>query len=255
MDSFLSWVGGKRQLRKTICEQFPENFNRYVEPFGGAGWVLFYKTRHASEEVYNDINGQLVNLFRCVKHHPEAIRKELEFALNSREIFSWLRGVKTDGVTDIQRAARYLYLIKTSYGSEGKHFGPKSRNMNKLCDISDASRRLNAVVIENLSFDVLIDRYDAHDALFYCDPPYFGAERFYDTGDFVFDESQHAALRDILAGIKGRFILSYNDCPFVRGLYAGFKIDGVSRQNNLDRYGMKKSYRELIIRNYELPDA
>ena len=86
MDSFIAWVGGKKLLRKEIVSRFPEKFNRYVEVFGGAAWVLFYK-EVSKNEVYNDINGELVNLFRCVKYHPEAIEKELEFVLNSRETF------------------------------------------------------------------------------------------------------------------------------------------------------------------------
>ena len=89
MDSFISWIGGKKLLRNKILSLFPEKkeFNRYVEVFGGAGWVLFASERHAETEVYNDMDGRLVNLFRCVKYHPDALQKELEFTLNSREQF------------------------------------------------------------------------------------------------------------------------------------------------------------------------
>jgi len=72
MESFISWIGGKKSLRKAICERMPESdtikIEKYVEVFGGAGWVLFHKDRHATLEVYNDINSHLVNLFKCVKH-------------------------------------------------------------------------------------------------------------------------------------------------------------------------------------------
>jgi len=72
MNSFISWVGGKKLLRNKIIEEFPvtDKYGRYIEVFGGAGWVLFSRDKHASLEVYNDVNGQLVNLFRCVKYHP-----------------------------------------------------------------------------------------------------------------------------------------------------------------------------------------
>lgn len=71
MDSFISWIGGKKLLRKRVVEEFPDSntYDRYVEVFGGAGWVLFSKDKHAEMEVYNDANGNLVNLFRCVKYH------------------------------------------------------------------------------------------------------------------------------------------------------------------------------------------
>jgi DNA adenine methylase len=93
MNSFISWIGGKKLLRKKILENFPEQktFTRYVEVFGGAGWVLFASNKHAEMEVYNDINGNLVNLFRCTKYHPEALQKELEFTLMSREWFLMLK--------------------------------------------------------------------------------------------------------------------------------------------------------------------
>ena len=75
MNSFISWIGGKKLLKRKIIEQFPKNFDRYIEVFGGAGWVLFDKEKHADMEVYNDMNGELVNLFRCVKYHPDAFTK------------------------------------------------------------------------------------------------------------------------------------------------------------------------------------
>lgn len=74
MDSFISWVGGKKALRKIILEQFPAEYGRYIEVFGGAGWILFAKERRVKLEVYNDMDGRLVNLFRCVKYHPEALQ-------------------------------------------------------------------------------------------------------------------------------------------------------------------------------------
>lgn len=108
MDSFISWVGGKKALRRTILEQFPAEYGRYIEVFGGAGWILFAEGRKVKLEVYNDAEGSLVNLFRCVKYHPEALQKELEWILNSREQFFDARE-DARGLTDIQRAARFLF--------------------------------------------------------------------------------------------------------------------------------------------------
>ena len=117
MNSFITWIGGKRLLRKRILAEFPEEgtYKRYIEVFGGAGWVLFAKDRHAEMEVYNDVNGQLVNLFRCVKYHPEELQKELDWVLMSRDIFESAIQ-KVEGLTDIQRAARFWISIKESFG-------------------------------------------------------------------------------------------------------------------------------------------
>lgn len=119
MNSFISWIGGKRLLRNKILDEFPNKgtYDRYIEVFGGAGWVLFgAEDRHTELEVYNDINGNLVNLFKCVKYHPEALQKELEFIFMSREQFFDAKSqMETKGLTDIQKATRLvLFVIPTS---------------------------------------------------------------------------------------------------------------------------------------------
>ena len=224
MDSFIGWIGGKKLLRKAICDRFPDKISKYVEVFGGAGWVLFYREKHAGFEVYNDINSHLVSLFRCIKYHPEAVSDEMKYLLNSREIFGCFKNQEFSGLTDIQKAARFLYLIKASYGSKFGTYGARPRNIGRsdVFKTKTVQKRLESVVIENKSFEALIKQYDSPDTLFYCDPPYYGSEKYYDTGDFVFNESQHIALNRILSGIKGRFVLSYNDCPFIRELYGEF---------------------------------
>jgi DNA adenine methylase len=124
MDSFLAWVGGKRLLRNEIVSRFPaDSFKKYVEVFGGAGWVLFARPRHAETEVYNDVNDGLTNLFRIVKYHPDALERELDCLLNARETFEIFRHGDGLGLTDIQRAARFLYLTRLSYGAKGADFG------------------------------------------------------------------------------------------------------------------------------------
>lgn len=87
MNSFISWIGGKKLLRKHILELFPEEYSRYIEVFGGAGWVLFGDERKGVLEVYNDINSDLVNLYRCIKYHPGEMQKELQGVFTSRELF------------------------------------------------------------------------------------------------------------------------------------------------------------------------
>ena len=84
MDSFISWIGGKKLLRKAITERFPESesYDRYIEVFGGAGWVLFSKDLHAKCEIFNDIDSNLVNLYRCLKYHREALEKELQYTVH-----------------------------------------------------------------------------------------------------------------------------------------------------------------------------
>jgi len=250
MNSFLSWVGGKNYLKKEIVKRFPEKFDKYVEVFGGAAWVLFYKEK-SEYEVYNDLNGDLVNLFKCVKFHLPELKRELSGGINSRQLFNEMReSLNFIGLTDIQRAARFFIIIKTSYGSKGHHFGCKSRNYDGMIDYFDKVReRLGNVIIENMSFEKIIERYDKNDVLFYLDPPYYGSEKYYQA---EFSEDNHIKLAEMLKEVRGSFILSYNDCDYVRKLYSQFNIETVERFSNLNsRYTNKdRRYRELIIRNY-----
>lgn len=227
---------------------FPSTFDRYIEVFGGAGWVLFAGEKHAPLEIYNDANGDLVNLFRVVKYHAAELQRELSLTLNSREVFSQLRPqLDSPGLTDIQRAAKFFLLIRLSFGSDTRTFGCNMRNMGKMMGfLTVIEQRLNgvkSVVIEHKDFENLIKVCDRPGALFYCDPPYYNTESYYDA---KFIDADHLRLRDSLAAIKGRFILSYNDHPYVRELYKDFNITPVLRSNNLS----SGQYSELIITNY-----
>ncbi|MFL0197022.1 DNA adenine methylase [Clostridium sp. WILCCON 0269] len=251
MNSFIGWIGGKRLLRKEIVKRFPESFNRYIEVFGGAAWVLFSKEKLANMEVYNDINGDLVNLFRCVKYHCGELQKELSFMLNSRELFyDFASQYNTRGMTDIQRAARFFMMIKTSYGSDCRSYGCVKKDVNVMIQyLTDIQERLSGVVIENKDFQDLLKVYDKDDSLIYLDPPYYGTERYYQV---QFSDEDHERLSKVLRSVKGKFILSYNDCEFVRDLYKDFNIDEVERNHNLvGKYKDKEHrYSELIIMNY-----
>ena len=252
MDSFLSWIGGKKLLRQAIIENFLDKkaFSKYVEVFGGAGWVLFAKDRHAANEVYNDINSNLTNLFKCVKYHAEELQKELNFTINSRELFEeYISQVDSKGLTDIQRAARYFYIIKLSYGSKGGSFGAIKKDVEKMkLYLQKIQQRLTSVIIENKSFENIIDKYDSIETLFYLDPPYYKAEQYY-VSDFTQDH--HKLLNQLLKNIEGKFILSYNDDDYIRNLYKDFNITEIERNNNLtSRYSQNRRYKELLIKNY-----
>lgn len=249
MNSFISWIGGKKLLRKKILELFPESYTRYVEVFGGAGWVLFAEERKVELEVYNDVNSDLVNLYRIIKYHPEELQKELRYILMSREIFfDAVEQCEVRGMTDIQRAARFFITIKESYGNTLKSFGCVARDMNAMVEyLAGVSRRLNRVVIENQDFAKILKTYDQTGTLFYLDPPYYAAEKYY---QHRFRPEDHRRLRDSLRKIQGKFILSYNDCTEIRELYDGCRIETVERQNNLATKKESRRYKELLIRNY-----
>lgn len=251
MNSFIAWIGGKKNLRNVICNQFPKEYDQYVEVFGGAGWVLFNEERKGKTEVFNDYNSELINLYRCVKYHGTEVKRELQYMLNSREIFQdFLSQYNTRGLTDIQRAVRYFMIIKTSFGAKLQCFGCVKRNIENMTLMFDAiQERLNTVVIENLDFEKLIKMQDKEKTFFYLDPPYYGTEKYYKNVDFSKDD--HERLYNILKDIKGKFLLSYNDCDFIRELYKDFNIEEVSRFSNLTTIKEEtKEYKEILVKNY-----
>ena len=176
MESFIGWIGGKRALRRAILERFPDDeVGRYIEVFGGAAWVLFAKEKKANQlEVYNDINGNLVNLFRCVKYHCGELQRELEWMLTSREqFFDCLTQYQARGLTDIQRAARFFYAVKISFGCDNRTYATSSKQIDNAVEyMTKVQERLRGVNIENKDFADLIKVYDRPTALFYLDPPY-----------------------------------------------------------------------------------
>ncbi|MDE5619631.1 MAG: DNA adenine methylase, partial [Ruminococcus sp.] len=228
MKSFIPWVGGKSLLAKKIVALFPDDINRYIEVFGGGGSVMFCKEKHADLEVYNDFNSDLVNLFRCAKYHRAELQREISGYFNSREMFEDIKAkMNIRGFTDIQRAAMFYVRIKISYGSDIRTFSCKGNNLSSDY-LEPIEKRLKRVVIENKDFENLIKVYDRPKALFYCDPPYHKTENYYDA---TFTEADHERLKVILSGIKGRFVLSYNDDEYIRELYKDFKIIPIERQN------------------------
>ena len=255
INSFMAWVGGKKALRDEILARFPRNYKRYIEVFGGAGWVLFHKPPGNDFEVFNDFNGNLVNLYRCVREQPEALRNELRYMLNSRLDFEYMKGMLHSQAVlpDVRRAAYYYALIRYSYAAGTSTFGSQPHAMwNNFPLIESAAGRLQKVVIENKDCVKLIRQYDRPESFFYCDPPYYNADQYYEA---VSSEGfDHAGLADALLGIKGKFLLSYNDCPEIRALYdrPGIVVEGISRLSNIaQRYENGKQYPELLISNYD----
>lgn len=216
INSFMSWIGGKKSLRELIVSLFPLYYERYIEVFGGGGWVLFHKPPGNDFEVYNDFNGLLTNLYRCVREKPNELIDALYFVLNSREDFDIVKKAlaKDSPTSDVIRASYFYQLIRYSYASGLTSFGSQPHDMwSNFPLIEQAHRRLSKIVVENKDFEKLIRQYDRPVSFFYADPPYFETEKYYkNVGEDGFKKEDHIRLRDTLMGIEGKFLLSYNDC-------------------------------------------
>lgn len=245
MNSFIGWIGGKRALRDDIIARFPDFFERYIEVFGGAGWVLFGKDK-SKFEVFNDADSNLINLYRQIKYHHKELQAEID-KIHSRELFeNYKFSLKHENLSELQKAARYYYLIKHSFGSNRHSFATCTRHSNTRI-FDDVFERLKDVIIENQDFERIIKTYDRENALFYCDPPYVQTEKYY---DMCFTDTDHKRLKDALERIKGKFAVSYNDCEMIRELYKNYNIVALSRMNTLQGNNNSTEFKEILITNY-----
>ncbi|ACO74733.1 Probable methyltransferase [Laribacter hongkongensis HLHK9] len=249
----IPWLGGKRRLAKHILPLFPEH-TCYVEPFCGAAALYFLKEQ-TKVEVINDINGELVNLYRVIKNHPEEFARQFKFALSSRQIFKWMQITPEEILTDIQRAGRFYYLQKLCFGAkvESQTFGtaataPPRLNLLRLEeDLSAAHLRLSRTYIENLDWADCIRKYDREHTLVYCDPPYWGTEGY----GVEFDLHQYQRMSELAKSIKGHMIISVNDIPEMRQAFEGLTIERVDINYSVGGAGRSKDRKgELIIRNW-----
>ena len=243
-------VGGKSKLRKTILGMIPKH-TCYIELFFGAGWVYFGKET-SKIEVVNDIDKELINLFRTIKYHAPEIDRLLEYEFSGRDIFEEYKNCTLEYMTEIHRAIRFLYLITQSFGGKGNNYGygttTKSGQQIFYKDMLLKLRdRLKNTYVENLSFEKIIDKYDREHSFFFCDPPYI------ETCDYgnKFKEEEHRELSDKLKNLKGKFLLTINDHPLSRELYKDFNIKEVQVNYSVSKEAKARGkYNELIITNY-----
>lgn len=251
--NLIPYLGGKTRLAKTIVSKIPEH-TCYAEVFGGGGDILF-KKEPSQAEVINDINKDLVTLYRVVQHHLEEFLRYFKWALISRDEFQRQLKCDPETLTDIQRAARFFYLQKTGFGGKvtGRTFGysPKGKPRLNLIrleeDLSEIHLRLARVTIENLHYSDVLKRYDRDSTFFYLDPPYHKVEDYYGKG--IFAEDDFLKLSDILSGLKGTFMLSINDTPFIRDVFKNFKQEEIRVTYTVCKDANKR-VKELLISNY-----
>lgn len=256
--SFSGWVGGKSKLSKTIIDLMPDH-QHYIEVFAGAAWVLFRKTPSKCETI-NDVNGELINFYRTVKYHFDALVIELEHTLVSRQIYEDYQSISPQQLTEIQRATRFYYLLKLAFGNKvaEQNYAALSDHRLRLNianevqgRLKDVHQRLQHVNIEHSSYSDLIRRYDKASVLFYLDPPYFQTEHYY--GKDIFSRDDFVTLHDQLLNLKGKFILSINDLPETRALFSDFYITDRQIKWTLSRSKPTDSNngKELIITNFD----
>lgn len=250
----IRYHGGKFRIADWIISHFPQH-KMYIEPFGGGASVLL-KKQPSNIEVYNDLDEEVVNLFRVLRNPTQ--RKELEEQLYltpfSRSEFY---EAYNDVVDPVEKARRMIIRAQMGFGSAGATKGKTGFRMaggrKKNYEIalwgkypsrlSIIAERLKQVLIENQDALKIISYYDSNDALFFVDPPYVRSTRTANVTAYRFEMSddEHIALLDQLNQVKGKVILCgyeheiYNDrlpgwTKYTRSVQASGNRGGVTRQ-------------------------
>lgn len=246
------YVGGKRLLAKTLTPRIAAiPHGLYCEPFMGMGGIFFRRNARPKVEAINDRSKDVATFFRILQRHHQAFLDMLKWQLASRSEYERLLRVDPETLTDLERAARFLYLQKMSFGGkvDGRSFGiaataPAKFDMTKLVPLLEAAHeRLSGVYIECLRWQDFIERWDRPYALFFVDPPYYGVENYYGKDQFKREEFEELAER--LFRLKGKFIVTLNDVPVVRKLFAKAQIEAVTLTYSTSGHPTKG--KELII--------
>ena len=242
------WPGGKRKLAKHILPMLGDH-TCYVEPFAGAGGIYFSK-EPSKVEVLNDINGDITNLYRVVQYHMEELHAQFRWTLVSRDNWNWLKMMKPESLTDIQRAARFIYMQKMAFGAkvESPTFGvsptaPPRFNINTLeRDLKAAHDRMARTVIEHMDWQDVIKRYDRPGTVFYIDPPYWQTAGY----GVPFEWDEYISLRALADSMEGRMVISINDHPAIRELFSGLDVVEIPYAYTAGGAHKRKEVKELI---------
>ncbi len=225
----ISRTGGKYYLTSWISQYIPEHVT-YVEPFCGAGHLLFSK-ESSQVEILNDIDNYLISFFRVIQH-PEKRQRLIDlltFMPYSRALWQDIRSRWKAGNipgNEIERVSQWFYLNRTCFSGDQKRGGfaipsttgrnPVTSFRNSIKDLDTIAERLRNVCIENLDYQECIKRYDSPETLFYCDPPYCDSEHYY--GD-SFSLDDHHRLSELLHDIKGQAMVSHYSNSLYNDLY------------------------------------
>ncbi|HBW09165.1 MAG: restriction endonuclease subunit M [Pseudomonas sp. BICA1-14] len=251
----IPWLGGKRRLADRLLALFPPH-ECYVEVFAGGAALYFLRPIPAKTEVLNDVNGELINLYRIVQNHLEEFVRQFKWALSSRQVFKWLQDTRPETLTDIQRAARFFYLQQHAFGGrvDGQSFGTATTGPAiNLCrieeNLSAAYLRLAGTYVENLTWLDCAERYDRPHTFFYMDPPYWQTEGY--GVDFPFEN--YLQMADFMHRCKGKVMVSINDHPDIREAFAGFQIEQTNLKYSVanQRQGGQPASSELVIMNWQ----
>ena len=262
---FLKWAGGKSQLLYEIMKHVPLRYNQYVEPFVGGGAMFF--ALKPNKAILSDSNSELINTYKEVRDNVEELIKLLSTYVNDKAFFLERRSKNPMELSEIERAARFLYLNKTCYSglyrvnSKNEFNVPFGDYKNpNICDKGNlklASRALQGVDLQATYWQNVFNSELVSEGDFvYLDPPYLPVAEnsfvaYSKKGFGLEDHEQLANAFDTLSERGAKIILSNSDIPWCRDRYSGYKIIEVAARRSINSNGKGRGkVGELLIRNY-----
>lgn len=268
----VKWVGGKRQLLDKIDRYIPEDFDTYYEPFLGGGAVLFHI--QPKNAIVNDVNEELINLYRVIKEDVDELIEDLEKHKNEEEYFYKIRAIDRDksayeALTPVKKASRLLYLNKTCFNGLfrvnrrgefntpfGRYKNPNIVNATTLRAVSQYFNEAN-IVLKCGDFEDSVKEIQPG-SFVYFDPPYdpiSDSANFteYDKGGFGRDEQERLKkLCDKLNDKGVKFLLSNSATDFILDLYKGYTVREVQARRSINSRGDRRGgVKEVLVMNYD----
>lgn len=251
----LTWAGGKTRLLSKLLPHIPPA-SGYIEVFGGGAALLLAKSP-SKFEVYNDLRGDVVNLYKVAKYHPDALVAEFLDMPCSREFLKQTQDVVGSlAMTDIQRAAIFLHNNKCSFGGNGYSFPvsrvpatpvPSKEYLAKL--VHDFSERMGRVLIENLDYRRIFRNYDHPRNFMFLDPPYYKANAPQYAG---WNEDEMREFAEHVSKLESRWIITVDDSTLNRELWKDHFMESVSTRNGIGNQAAGiRFFGELIIHSHE----
>ncbi|SEK18691.1 DNA adenine methylase [Pseudobutyrivibrio ruminis] len=271
----LKWAGGKRQIIQELKKALPEEgYNRYIEPFIGGGAFLF--ELQPEKAIINDYNGELTNLYKIIRDDADSLIKLLDLykSKHCKEFYYEVRAMDRmddyDKLSDVEKAARTVYLNRTCYNglfrvnSKGYFNTPIGRYKNpQICDRENllaiqSYLKKNKVKINTGDFEKTALLAKAGDFV-YLDPPYYPlspTSSFTDYTSAGFGEAEQIRLKKLCDKLTQKgvlFLQSNSDCDYIRNLYDGYSIKEVEVRRSINSKKDKRdNIKEVLIANYSI---
>lgn len=245
----LKWVGGKQQLLPQLIPAVPPHYNKYIEPFLGGGALFFALAPKGA--IISDSNPEIINVYRCTANSPEELISLLGTFKTDKETYYLIRSWDLSNKSDIERAARILYLNRLCFNGlyrvnrKGIFNVPYGRYKNpKVCfpnELRIASRLLKSCTICCGDYKEILSIYAEKGDFIFIDPPYLPISKYSDFKRYTpnqFHESDHIELAEKVKALhkKGCHILvTHSNHPLISELYKDFKIHVFQTRRNINK--------------------